>query len=66
MGPGIGLLVVAAIAIVTGLSSGQQILPATAFGWRESIEYVASIAASFVAGCLAVRLKLSLPGKKAG
>jgi hypothetical protein len=66
MGTGIGLLAVAAMTIVTGLSSGQQILPATAFEWRESIEYAVSIAASFFAGCLAVRLKLSLPGKKAG
>jgi hypothetical protein len=66
MGTGIGLLAVAAMTIVTGVSSGQRILPATAFEWRESIEYVVSIAASFFAGCLAARLKFSLLGKNAG
>jgi hypothetical protein len=66
MSTGIGLLAVAAMAIVTGLSSGQRILPTTAFEWRESIEYIVSIAASFFAGCLGAQLKLSLLGKKAG
>lgn len=50
--------IVVAVASVLGMSvmvhlvDGTPILPATAFDWRESLEYVASIALAFVLGPL--------------
>ena len=58
---GVGLVAVAAMAILTGLSSGQRILPAGPFEWRESIEYVVSMTASFFAGSMITRLKPAMP-----
>ncbi len=62
---GVGLIAVAAMAVTTGLSSGQPIVPATSFEWRESIEYAVSIAASFFVGSLLPRLLSMLPSAKA-
>jgi hypothetical protein len=62
---GVGLIAVAAMAVTTGLSSGQPIVPATSFEWRESIEYAVSIAASFFVGSLLPRFLSTLPSAKA-
>jgi len=44
------LIAVAGMSLSASLNSGQPVMPATPFEWRESIEYVVSIAIAFVAG----------------
>jgi TIR domain len=62
----VGLVSVAAMSISQGLSSGRPIMPATAFEWREAIEYVVSIASSFFIGCLLARWLAARPRKVHG
>jgi hypothetical protein len=51
----IGLTSVAAMTVSQGVNSGRPIMPSTTFEWRESVEYVVSIACSFFAGYLLTR-----------
>jgi hypothetical protein len=48
----IALIAVACMAVILGLSFGQSIFPATRYEWRETAEYVVSIAGSFFTGFL--------------
>ena len=46
----LGIVAVAGMTVSEGLNSGQPILPQTRFEWKDNIEYVATIALSFIAG----------------
>jgi TIR domain-containing protein len=51
----VGLISVAAMTVSQGVNSGRPIMPSTTFEWRESVEYVVSIACGFLAGYLLAR-----------
>jgi hypothetical protein len=55
-----------AMAVSAGLNANQPILPSTIFEWREDIEYIVSIALSFVAGYMLARGLLLLRWQKVG
>jgi len=59
------MAVVAVIGMwtVQGLSTGTPILPTSAYDWRESFEYLATITCATVAGNLIGRMILASPGK---
>jgi hypothetical protein len=46
----LGVIAVSGMTISEGLNSGQPILPQTRFEWKDNIEYVVTIALSFIAG----------------
>jgi hypothetical protein len=62
----VGLISVAAMATSQGLNSGRPIMPSTTFEWRESVEYVVSIAFSFFAGYLLARSPSIWPWTRRG
>jgi hypothetical protein len=62
----VGLISVAAMTVSQGVNSGRPIMPATLFEWRESVEYVVSIAVSLFAGYLLARSLAVRAWKKKG
>jgi hypothetical protein len=64
IGCGAAVTAVAGMSLSASLTSGQALMPATPFEWRETIEYVVSIAVFFVAGYALTRSIPAMFNKK--
>jgi len=60
----LGIVAVAGMTVSEGLNSGQPILPQTRFEWKDNIEYVATIALSFIAGHVLARALVTALSRK--
>jgi hypothetical protein len=66
LGAGLGLVAVTGMTVLEGLNSGDSIMPATRFEWKENVEYWVSIALSFFAGSMLARVFVALLWKTRG